>query len=257
MLKLVFLDLDNTLLNSQKTISFKTASMIKELSQKGIKFIINTGRLPYNVEYLSEFVDTSNLVCGNGSYIRIDNKLIYDRPCVKEDAYKIIDYSKRKSVAPRVFFVDGVYSFVEVLTLPTFKVEVLNEDNLLDKISKENVYKVCFINEDPNVLNGIADFVYSNLDSSIAELSNPRFIECHHRDANKGKGIDKVCELLNVDKDEVLAIGDNENDLSMFNRGYHSACPLNGSDSVKNAVEYISKFDCDNDTIVDIVKHFM
>lgn len=257
MLKLVFLDLDNTLLNSQKTVSFKTASMIKELSQKGIKFIINTGRLPYNVEYLSEFVDTSNLVCGNGSYIRIDNKLIYDRPCVKEDAHKIIDYSKRKSVAPRVFFVDGVYSFVEVLTLPTFKVEVLNEDNLLDKISKENVYKVCFINEDPNVLNGIADFVYSNLDSSIAELSNPRFIECHHRDANKGKGIDKVCELLNVDKDEVLAIGDNENDLSMFNRGYHSACPINGSSSVKNAVEYISKFDCDNDTIVDIVKHFM
>ncbi len=257
MLKLVFLDLDNTLLNSQKTVSFKTAAMIKELSQKGIKFIINTGRLPYNVEYLSEFVDTSNLVCGNGSYIRIDNKLVYDRPCVKDDVYKIIDYSKRINVPPHVFFVDGVYSFVEVPTLPTFKVGVLSEKDLLDKISKENVYKVCFINEDPNVLNNITNYVHSNLYNSMAELSNPHFLESHHKDACKGNGIDKVCEILNIKKDEVLAIGDNENDLSMFNRGYHSACPINGSDSVKNVVEYISKYDCDNDAIVDIVKHFM
>lgn len=257
MLKLVFLDLDNTLLNSQKTVSFKTASMIKELSQKGTKFIINTGRLPYNVEYLSEFIDTRNLVCGNGSYIRIDNKLVYDRPCVKDDVYKIIDFSKRINLPPRVFFVDGVYSFVEVPTLPTFKVEVLNESDLLEKISKENVYKVCFVKEDPSVLGDVTDFIHSNLDNSIAELSNPRFLESHHKDACKGAGIDKICELLNIKKDEVLAIGDNENDLSMFNRGYHSAGPSNSSDSVKNVVEYISEFDCDNDAIVDIVKHFM
>ena len=66
-----------------------------------------------------------------------------------------------------------------------------------------------------------------------------------------------VSNLLNVPKNEILAIGDNENDLTMFNRGCHSACPSNASNNVKASVEYVSDLDCDHDSMVDIIKHFM
>lgn len=68
MLKLIFSDLDGTLLNSVKNVDEKTAECIKNLN--GTRFIINTGRLPYNVDDLKSFVDLSNMVCGNGSYIK-------------------------------------------------------------------------------------------------------------------------------------------------------------------------------------------
>lgn len=257
MLKLIFSDLDNTLLTSEKTVSDRTASFIKELESKGIKFIINTGRLPYNINYLSKYIDTSNLVCGNGSYIRLNNEVLYDRPCIKEDVYKIIEYSKVVNVPPRVFFVDGVCSNVQVPTLPSFKVDVLDDESLLNKVDKEDVYKVCLLNDNHKILDNITDFIHSNLNESVAELSNPRFLECHHKDASKGNGVDKVCAYLNIIKDEVLVMGDNENDLSMFNRGYHSGGPINSSASVKDVVEYISRLDYDHDAVIDIIKHFM
>ncbi len=257
MLKLIFSDLDNTLLTSEKTVSNKTVSFIKKLESKGIKFIINTGRLPYNVNYLGEYLDISNLVCGNGSYIKINNQVIYDRPCIKEDVYKVIEYCQSINVPPRVFFSSGVCSNVKVSTLPSFKVDVLDHSALLEKITREDVYKVCFLNDDHKILDDITNFIHHNLNNSVAELSNPHFLECHHKDASKGKGIDKVCTYLNINKDEVLAMGDNENDLSMFNRGYHSGAPINSSASVKEIVEYISDFDFDQDAVIDIIKHFM
>ena len=83
------------------------------------------------------------------------------------------------------------------------------------------------------------------------------FLECQHKDTSKGNAIDIVSKLLNIKPDEVLAIGDNENDLSMFNRGYHSVCPTNACDKVRSVVEYVSPLDCNRDSVVDIIKHFL
>ena len=150
MLKLIFSDLDDTLLDSKKTVSDETINFIKGL--KDTRFIVNSGRLPYNMESIKQYIDLSNMVC---------------------------------------------------------------------------------------------------------KYSNCWFLECHHKDASKGNAIDIVSKLLNIKPEEVLAIGDNENDLSMFNRGYHSACPSNANEKVKSAVEYVSPFDCNNDAMIDIIKKFL
>ena len=176
MLKLIFSDLDNTLLNSNKTISDDTLNFLKDL--KDIRFIVNSGRLPYNMESIKEYIDLSNIVCGNGSYIVLDGKLIYSCCLDKKDAYILLDYAYSKDYSLRLYLDSGLY---------------------------------------------------------IAEES----------------------KLLNIKPDEVLAIGDNENDLSMFKRGYHSACPSNACDKVKSIVEYVSPFDCNHDSMVDIIKQFL
>ena len=111
--------------------------------------------------------------------------------------------------------------------------------------------------DDLNTLRAIEEFIKVNNKNMVCEYSTPRFLECHHKDASKGRAIDVVSNLLNISKNEILAIGDNENDLSMFDRGYHSACPLNASDKVKASVEYISDLDCDHDSMVDIIEHFL
>ncbi len=257
MLKLIFVDLDNTLLNSQKTVSFKTASFIKELEKQGIKFIINTGRVIYGVEPLKDFVDISNVISGNGAYVRINNELVYNRPLLNDDGLRLIEYAKKLNVVPCASFIDNLYTYGYLPTLPGFKPIVLSEDDFLNRIKNDDTYKICFLCEDREILSKINEFINNELKEAIGEYSNYRFLECHHKDTCKGAGIDRVCQALNVKKDEVLAIGDNENDLSMFNRGYHSACPANGSKNVKNIVEYISKYDNDSDAIIDIVKHFM
>lgn len=255
MLKLIFSDLDGTLLNSVKSVDEKTVECIKNLD--GTRFIINTGRLPYNVDDLKSFVDLSNMVCGNGSYIKIDNKVVYNCFTDKNEALALLEYAYSHDLVPRVFTESDFY-ITSVPKLLTFvKPTVVSRDELYELLKTEGAYKICFMEDDPNTLKGIEDFVRANNKNMVFEYSTPRFIECHHKDTSKGRAIDVVSNLLNVPKDEILAIGDNENDLSMFDRGCHSACPSNASDKVKATVEYISDLDCDHDSMVDIIKNFM
>lgn len=255
MLKLIFSDLDGTLLNSVKTVDEKTVECIKNLDST--RFIINTGRLPYNVEVLRPYVDLSNMVCGNGAYIKIDNKVVYNCYTDKDEAYALLDYAYSHDLVPRVFMESNYYITSTPNLLTFVKPAVVSKDELYDLLKKEEVYKIGFMEDDLNTLRAIEEFIKVNNKNMVCEYSTPRFLECHHKDASKGRAIDVVSNLLNISKNEILAIGDNENDLSMFDRGYHSACPLNASDKVKASVEYISDLDCDHDSMVDIIKHFL
>lgn len=254
MLKLIFSDLDDTLLDSKKTVSDETINFIKDL--KDTRFIVNSGRLPYNMELIKQYIDLSNMVCGNGAYIILDGKLIYSCCLDKKDAYELLDYAYSKGYSPRLYLDSGLYITEESKMLTAVKVNMVTKTKLFDLLKNENAYKIAFYDRNVENLEDIKCYVDS-IENIICEYSDSDFLECHHKDTSKGNAIEIVSKLLNVKPDEVLAIGDNENDLSMFNRGYHSACPYNACDRVKNVVEYVSPLDCNHDSMVDIIKHFL
>lgn len=254
-IKYVFSDLDNTLFGRNKELSANKIAMLKKIQDKGIKFIINSGRLPYDVEFLGEYIDISNLVSGNGSYIRMDNKVIYNCPCDKDDALSLIEYGYKKHVTPRVYFIDGIYTFEEMYTVFNIKYYIIDYKELLDKASKEDVYKICFMSEDSDVLKDIEKFA-DGLNSCVGEYSTPRFLECHHKNTSKGEAINRICDYVGISHNQVLVIGDNQNDISMFNKDFHSACPFNATDNIKQLAEYVSDKTCDEDGIVDILKFY-
>ena len=254
MLKLIFSDLDDTLLDSKKTVSDETMSFIKEL--KGIRFIVNSGRLPYNMELIKQYIDLSNMVCCNGAYIILDGKLIYSCCLDKKDAYELLDYAYSKGYSPRLYLDSGLYITEESKMLTAVKVNMVTKNKMFDLLKNENAYKIAFYDRNVENLEDIKYFVDS-IENIICEYSDSDFLECHHKDTSKGNAIEIVSKLLNVKPDEILAVGDNENDLSMFNRGYHSACPYNACDRVKDVVEYVSPLDCNHDSMVDIIKHFL
>ena len=254
MLKLIFSDLDDTLLDSKKTVSDETINFIKDL--KDTRFIVNSGRLPYNMELIKQYIDLSNMVCGNGAYIILDGKLIYSCCLDKKDAYELLDYAYSKGYSPRLYLDSGLYITEESKMLTAVKVNMVTKTKLFDLLKNENAYKIAFYDRNVENLEDMKCYVDS-IENIICEYSDSDFLECHHKDTSKGNAIEIVSKLLNVKPDEVLAIGDNENDLSMFNRGYHSACPSNACDRVKNVVEYVSPLDCNHDSMVDIIKHFL
>lgn len=254
MLKLIFSDLDGTLLDSKKTVSDETMNFIKGL--KDTRFIVNSGRLPHNMESIKQYIDLYNLVCGNEAYIILDGKLIYSCCLDKKDAYELLDYAYSKGYSPRLYLDSGPYITEESKMLTAVKVNMVTKTKLFDLLKNENAYKIAFYDRNVENLEDIKYFVDS-IENIICEYSDSDFLECHHKDTSKGNAIEIVSKLLNVKPDEVLAIGDNENDLSMFKRGYHSACPSNANDKVKSAVEYVSPLDCNRDSVVDIIKHFL
>lgn len=254
MLKLIFSDLDDTLLDSKKTVSDETMNFIKGL--KDTRFIVNSGRLPYNMDPIKQYIDLSNMICGNGAYIILDGKIIYSCCLDKNDVYDLLGYGYSKGYLPRLYLDSGLY-ITDKSNMPTsVKINIVTKEELYDLLKKENVYKIAFYDYDKGHLEDVRRFI-NGMNNMVCEYSNYWFLECHHKDTSKGNAIDIVSKLLNIKPDEVLAIGDNENDLSMFNRGYHSACPSNACDKVKSIVEYVSSLDCNHDSIVDTINHFL
>lgn len=257
MLKLIFSDLDGTLLNSKKEISKETLKMLNKLKSKNIAFFINTGRLPCHIEFLKEHIDNANLVCGNGSYVLFNNKLIYNCPLEKNDVYALVKYAYQKNIIPRMFSKNDVYYTSKPFGYSNDVPIIANLTELDHLIENDGIYKIGFFDYDKKVLDDLKKHIDNHIKNIQADFSTSTFLECHHINTSKGKAIDMICEQLNIQKDEVLAIGDNENDLTMFNRGYHSACPFNACDKVKELVEYISPLDCNHNSMVDIINHFI
>jgi hydroxymethylpyrimidine pyrophosphatase-like HAD family hydrolase len=71
----------------------------------------------------------------------------------------------------------------------------------------------------------------------------------------KEKGIEKVLEYYKIDRQDVMAFGDGDNDVSMFNYVGLSVCLSNGSKLALEAADYISS-DIDDDGIYNALKHF-
>ena len=142
MLKLIFSDLDDTLLDSKKMVSKKTMNFIKGL--KDTCFIVNSGRLPYNMDPIKQYIDLSNMVCGNGSYVVVDGKLIYSCCLDKKDAYDLLDYGYSRGYLPRLYLDSGLY-ITENSNMPTsVKINMVTKDELYELLEKEYVYKIAF-----------------------------------------------------------------------------------------------------------------
>ena len=70
-------------------------------------------------------------------------------------------------------------------------------------------------------------------DQSIKHSKN-YYCDINSKNISKGKAVEEVCKYLNISKDEVMAIGDGENDVSMFKIAKYSV-------AMKNALEYVKK----------------
>lgn len=259
MIKFIFSDLDDTLLDSNKNISKDNLDTIKKANDKGIKFLINTGRLPSTFMSYKDILDLSSYVCGNGSLIQIDNKVIYSKPLNIEDRFKIYNYANLKNIVSRVYTINELYaldSYPEDENMKRFPYIKVNNETLTNILRSEDVYKICFYHKDTNLLKEIEEYIAKNCEYTFPTYSNPCFLETNHIEVSKGKGIDIVAKLFKLSNDEILVMGDNYNDLGMLDNKFISACPFNSVKEVKEVCDYISPLDANNSAVSEIIKHF-
>ena len=82
----------------------------------------------------------------------------------------------------------------------------------------------------------------------------PEVFEVLHKEADKGQALKRLCEILNVDLESTLAIGDSNNDKTMLNMAGVSATCGNGRESVKEMVDIVSNYSNDEDGVCDILE---
>ena len=269
MVQIIASDMDGTLLNDKMVISKRNAAAVKEAQAQGVHFIVSTGRAYDEVKPLiTEAGFNCPMITLNGAFVLDEEgKEISAAPIPDSIAKQIMVKLKRQGLYFEVITAKGVCSdnkakrienFAELLastspdtpyklavTLASARMELMNinyVDNYLDLVDdpKTVIGKiVVFSPEGQKVLGPIKDELAKNKNLVITS-SGPGNIEINHVNAQKGVALQAYADSLNIPMDNVMAIGDNNNDLSMIKAVGISYAMGNGSDEIKLAAKYLT-----------------
>ena len=244
MIKLIAIDMDGTLLNEKKHIDKAQKEAIHEAVEAGIKIVLCTGRplygiLPFYEELgLSELDSEGYVILNNGCSIHKtkDWELIDQVNFTSDD----IDYLHKFSEGYDYYYFNiGRKPTDELITDAGFVFSDITNISLKEaKNGKHKIIKIMFLG-DPNIM---ADFqkenenILKNKYSGV--LSQPYVYEILPKGNNKGTGLKKLAKKLGIKQEEIMAIGDGNNDIEMFEYANYSVAMENGTELAKKAAKY-------------------
>lgn len=271
--RILFTDLDGTLLDSGKRISEKTRSKIIELLTKGNHLVLASGRSDSSIsEVLAQLDLPESGLVGNVCMAAYNGALLYDcrKKAVIEQyrvpmqaAQAIYDMAMRRGVHIQTYTDTHIVSCAEDEELVYYRRAIrlpYKVGTQLDKELEHAPFKLLAIAlDDRERLEALRrEFELSAYAEEIAcEFSCACYLEFYNRKAGKGNALRHLCSALHIHIKNAVAVGDEENDISMLVAAAVSVCMANGTQAVKDHADYITKHDNDHDGIVEVIERFM
>lgn len=268
MYKIIACDLDETLLDSNRTVSSRNIEAIRKAHDIGVKFVPTTGRGYHSVEPtlkdLGLFQKKDEYVISyNGGAIteNLNNRLLHFQGISFELASELYLRGQKYDVAIHIYTKDMMYLYHA--TPDDFKslsarmnVTEISGDNI-DFLKGTDIVKALYMNTDYQYLRSIEED-YADLASQMdISYSSNRFIEFNHVGVNKGAGLLSLAKLLGVRQEETIAIGDNFNDLSMIKAAGLGVGVKNSIEGIKKDCDYITEVTNDESAVAEVIEKFV
>lgn len=236
--KVVFFDIDGTLLDHEKEVPTSTKESIEELQDNGTYTAIATGRAPFMYPLLRQELSIESFVSFNGQYVVFEGEEIYTNPLDKEELTRLVNVSGQKN-HPLVYM--------------THERMLASEDN--HSYIKESMgsLKFDYPEVDPTFYEG-RDILQTLLfcteeedEFYRAEFPEFHFIRWHPlaldvlpKGGSKAEGIKKFIEKAGFEMENVYAFGDALNDLEMLETVGTGIAMGNASDYVKSFANHVT-----------------
>ncbi len=268
MYKVVICDLDETLLKLDRTVDIADIKAIKECISRGIKFIPATGRgymtVQETLKQLGLYQKKEEYVISfNGAAIteNKDNNLLSYSGLSFDMVKELYSRGLNYDVCIHLYAKDMVYIYnlyqeeLDYLANRMDITEIFTKD--IEYLRNTNIAKMIFTNTNREYLQKIEkdlSDISSELDISY---SSNRYMELNKKGVNKGNALLYISKLLHVDPSDIMAIGDNYNDLPMIKLAGLGAGVQNTVESMKEECDYISKGTCNEAAVSEILHKFI
>lgn len=263
--KLIAFDVDDTLLTTEKVISPKTKQALLNAQKNGIKLCVASGRLPYGVKPYAEELDVLNnggyyLGFNGGAVLNSGNELIGTTYLDSKYIEPVYEVLRPTNVTTMVHKGDIIYADRKVNDYTHIEPDVIGLPlNLVDDIAEFvdwKLHKILLCGE-PGELKEVEGKLKAKFADDVdIYLSAPWFLEVMPNGVNKGLGVEKVCADMGISMDEVMAFGDNYNDIPMLEMAGLGIAMGNAEDEVKNSADYVTDI-CDLDGIAKALSKFL
>ncbi len=288
MYKLVAIDLDGTMLNSYGVVTEKTKDIIKKCIEKGIDVIIASGRPIDSIKTIAKEIGSEKyFIAGNGAMIYDIQKdeVIYEKYMSKEKVLEIIKLCEENSITYNVYTDKTILATsLKYNVLYYHKENLKKADNKKTNISiVENMYeyvknmkeekflKVTVCDETKAIFNSIIRKLRQIDDIEVLDVLHMsrkiikqgtedipieyHYTEISHANVDKWNAIEFLMQKLNLEKEEIITIGDNINDKKMIENAGIGIAMGGSTPIVCEVADYITETNND-DGVANALERF-
>ncbi len=219
---MLVLDMDDTLLTDDHTISNENKEMLFKAKELGVHIVLASGRpTPAMTAYAKELqLDNSFMISYNGAVITDlkEDKVIFEQTLTQDQIHELYDYSL-KSNTHIITYVDG--KIVSETDSEYIEIEKNITGLAHNKVVsfKEEVQSSavkCILLEKPSYLKEVEKDLKATMPHLSVSMSKPFFLEVAQNGIDKGASIKFLAEKLNILQCEIIAVGNAGNDLTMI-----------------------------------------
>ena len=254
MYRMVVTDLDGTLLNSQKQVSEGNIEAIFKLKDQDVKFVMATGRSDVMTRAYTKKIKNADIVIGcDGAIIRNirTGEILYENHISSETCHKAFKICQKYGLDYYVFAKDELVSDdpenERFILHQKFNENVLEDEQIpmqvvedLDRYVDDHiVYKIVASHNDTNYLDEVAKVVKKETDAD-AIRSGKRVLAIKARGVSKAEAIKKLAQALDISIKDIIAFGDEVNDIEMLRLVGLGIAMENADDVVKEAADQIA-----------------
>ena len=245
MIKLVVTDIDGTIYTPTQGITEEVKHCIQNLTQKGVHVAIATGRTYGSAKCVADNIGIEcPLICYQGGLVQTYNGDIIDVKYLDPKiAREIIEDFRKRKIHLNVYIEDKLYveedddyikDYIGDKGIDYYKVDSFDE---LD-FSKLN--KMLAIKYDSKFIDELIDELQKKYPQIYVVKSFAYFCEIANKEATKGNAIKILADLYGITTDEVLAIGDNNNDIEMVETAGVGVAMGNGTEEIKKRADFVT-----------------
>lgn len=290
MYKLVAIDLDGTMLNTYGEVTESTKRILKETMKKGCEVVIASGRTIDSIQAIADEIGTKKyMIAGNGSIVYDISKknIIYEKYIPKSKALNIIKICEDNSITYSVYTNKTIianslkynilyYYKQNLKKQPNKKTSITLVESIYDyvkNIEDEKVMKIFICDSTESIFNAILRKIGELEDIEILDVSHMSkkvisngseevpieyfYTEITEKNVDKWYALEFLINKLNIEKKEVMAIGDNVNDRKMIEQAGLGIAMKNSTPKITEVANYVTDFDNNNDGAARAIEKFL
>lgn len=262
-IKIVFIDIDGTLVNKRKRVTLKTRKSIKKVVDKGIYVVLVSGRdVLHTIDKSRRALASSIVISSNGSEIYDYNKqkTIFIDEIKKKKIEQVWNYCNKNEIGLLIKSISGKYMNKYLIGKDKESSILITSEKELKKIVFSQIVFVC--NDIEKMIKAkeyitslelsVTNYSESFLDNNISDRYR---LDINNKNVSKGVAITKLLKYLKISKEDSLCFGDFINDIEMFDACGMKVAMENACDSLKEKADFITSSNNNNGVALFLDKY--
>lgn len=264
MIKMLVLDIDGTIYRKDYTASQKVKTALKKLVEQGVKVVLATGRMYCATTHVAEDLGLNTpIICYQGGLIKefLNSDDVLCQNTVSPDyAYEIIEELKKRNIHFNVYIDDTLLVEKDSETIRKYTDERKIKYYVKEKINKEdlkNINKILAIDTDTKKIETLTKELNNKFGEKLYIVrSTPMFCEIAAKEATKGNAVRFLAEKWGIKKEEIMACGDQDNDIEMLLSAGVKVAMGNATKGLKEIADFVTET-VDNDGVCMAIEKYI